>query len=184
MNIMTLVASFLIVLAGSAFAQSFDQYKTDKPIQIDANSLEVLQNEKKAIFKGNVVATQGDIRLKSDRMTVHYKQGGTSEQKDNAASPLSSGISKIEVDGNVFLATPQESAKGEKGVYQVDQKTIRLMGGVVLTRGQNVLKGSGLEYNLATGKSLLTGGVSAEDSGKPVSGGRVRALFVPDQTKK
>ena len=175
----------VILFASDGYAQEFKQYNTGKPISIEANSLEVLQNEKKAIFTGSVVATQGDIHLKSNKMTVFYKGGGLPGGETTSTATAGSGISRIDVDGNVFLATPQESAKGDKGVYNVDQKTIRLVGGVVLTKGQNVLKGSALEYNLATGKSLLNGGVSGTTAdGKPSGGGRVKALFVPEQGKK
>ncbi len=169
----------LVMLSSPLMAQDFTNMDTSKPIQIDANTLEVLQNEKKAIFSGNVIATQGEVRLKADSMTVHYKQG-----ESKSATPDNSKISKIEVNGNVFLATPKDSAKGDRGVYLVDQKVIRLMGGVVLTSGKNVLKGSGLEYNMATGKSVLAGGASATADGKSAGGGRVRALFVPEQGKQ
>jgi lipopolysaccharide export system protein LptA len=177
----TMYVFFVLFLMSTTavFAQDMSNYDTNKPIQIDANSLEVLQNDKKAIFSGNVVTTQGDVRLKADSMTVYYKQGET-----KSATPDNSKISKIEVNGNVFLATPKDSAKGEKGVYLVDQKVIRLTGGVVLTSGKNVLKGNGLEYNMATGKSVLAGGASATVEGKPATGGRVRALFVPEQSPK
>lgn len=176
------MTSLFVFFAASAAhaADDFKKYNTGKPISIEANSLEVLQNEKKAIFQGGVTASQGDIRLKANKMTVYYKGGGMPGADAGGAG---TGISRIDVDGNVFLATPQESAQGSKGVYDVDKKTIHLLGGVVLTRGQNVLKGSALEYNLATGKSLLSGGASATVDGKPAPGGRVKALFVPEQGK-
>lgn len=166
-----------LMLAGAqAHAQAFDKYDTAKPITIDADSLEVLQQEQRAVFRGNVVATQGDVRLKADAMTVHYSGGAAGE----SSAGTGNNISRIEVVGNAFLATPSETAKGDKGVYDVSKKVIRLMGNVVLTRGQNVLKGSAAEYNLSTGKSLMTGGVSAIE-GK--NGGRVRGLFVPNQVQ-
>jgi lipopolysaccharide export system protein LptA len=50
----------------------------------------------------------------------------------------------------------------------------------VLTRDKNVLKGDRLTYNLATGKSAISGGGAAAKSGGK---DRVRALFVPDGAK-
>jgi lipopolysaccharide export system protein LptA len=53
------------------------------------------------------------------------------------------------------------------------------MGGVVLTRGKNTLKGDTLVYDFASGKSVLNGGASTttKEGGKT----RVRALFVPEK---
>lgn len=159
-----------LLLPQTVLAQELSNYDTDQPIEITADSLEVIQPQKKAIFKGRVLAKQGSVNLKADRMTVFYSEGGNKESGANA-------ISKIEVDGNVFLATSTETAKGTKGVYDVTKKEIRLTGDVVLTREKNVLNGSSLVYNLASGKSLLTGGVSGSTG--ETSGGRVRGLFIP-----
>jgi lipopolysaccharide export system protein LptA len=87
-------------------------------------------------------------------------------------------ISLIEVEGNVFMATPDESAKGDKGDYQVDEKLLHLFGdNVILTRDKNILRGTEMVYNLETGRSVLT------NHGTKVgpNGGRVRGVFVPNQ---
>jgi lipopolysaccharide export system protein LptA len=129
-----------------------DKYDTKLPVEISSDTLEVLQQQNKAIFKGNVIAVQGKIRLNADTMIVHYKQ--KSDQPGQPASPAQpapagktdapgssaqgsmGAISLIEVEGNVFMATPEESAKGDKGNYQVDEKLLHLTGdNDILTRG-------------------------------------------------
>jgi hypothetical protein len=50
-------------------------------------------------------------------------------------------------------------------------------GNVVLTQGKNVLKGDRLVIDLKTGESRF------ENPGETGSGGRIRALFVPRDTK-
>lgn len=147
----------------------------DKPIEIAADSLEVLQADKKAIFTGNVIATQGNINMKAARMLVFYRDAAGASTTGGAAS--GQGIYKIEAQGEVFFASPQETAQGDSAVYNVDTDTIDLLGNVLLTREKNVLKGTRLNYNLATGRSVLVGGASAGGSG------RVRGLFLPQQTK-
>src|SRR5690606_21662694 len=112
-------------------------------IEVTADSLEVLQLDRRAVFRGNVVAVQGQVRLRSDVMIVTYRQGDERTQGENT-------ISRLDVDGNVFMTTPEETAKGDKGVYNVDKKEIVLQGNIALTRQKNVLKGDRLEYNLAT----------------------------------
>lgn len=173
----TFIAAMVILSGVGSFAQAQDapKYDTDKPIEITADTLEVLQNEQKAVFKGHVIAIQGKIHITSDSMTVHYRTG---DQKKEGAQ----AISKIVVKGNVLLATPEESAKGDTGIYNVDENKITLTGHVVLTKGENVVQGEHLEYDLKTGKSQIGGGVGAvanpAEPGQPAKG-RVRGLFVP-----
>lgn len=147
------------------------------PIEVTADQLEVQQANNLAIFKGHVVAIQGDVRLKSDTMTVYYSAQG---DKKAAASPAPGGgsIKKIDADGNVFLSTTEETASGNAGTYDVENQIITLNKNVVLTRSKNVLKGDKLVYNFATGKSVLTSGGAETKPGQ--GGGRVRALFVPE----
>ncbi|MDX2072742.1 MAG: lipopolysaccharide transport periplasmic protein LptA [Alphaproteobacteria bacterium] len=173
----------LCMLPGVALAQS-KSFDSKQPIEITSDQLEVHQAENVAIFTGNVVAIQNDVRLKSDKMTVYYtsaeEKKSDSGQAATQADAAKQTIKKIDVDGNVFLATPEETASGARGNYDVEGEEIHLYENVVLTRGANTLKGSELTYNFASGKSIITGGAVAEDAaGKGT--GRVRALFVPDK---
>lgn len=163
--------------------------KSNAPIEITSDSLQVLQQEHKAIFIGHVIAIQGDVRIKSEKMTVFYKgqENSTSDKSEKKAAsimPEKNSIEKILVENNVFLSTPQETAKGDNGIYDVVNNKIYLNNNVVLTRDKNVLKGDKLVYDLTTGKSELNSGtVAAENkaaTGKPQ---RVKALFIPADKK-
>ena len=172
--------------SASAYAADAGRFKTNQPIEINSDSLEVLQEESRAIFVGNVVAVQGDVRLKSDKMTVHYTQSkdkAATAPKDKGAAEGKSSIERIEVEGNVFLTTPEETASGATGLYEVTDKIIHLNDKVVLTRGKNVLKGDHLVYNMNTGKSVISSGSTATAAGAGKKE-RVRALFIPGEEKK
>lgn len=140
-------------------------HDTKQPIEITSDTLEVQKDQQIAIFEGNVDAAQGELNLRSDRLIVHYR---TNENGDST-------ISLIEAEGNVFLASPTEMGQSERGIYNVDTGMVELLGSVVLTRGQNVIRGNRLVLNLATGKSKMESGVSATGQRK-----RVKALFVPN----
>ena len=73
------------------------------------------------------------------------------------------------------MATAQETARGDSGNYDVVNDFVTLNGNVVLTRQNNVLKGTSLQYDIKNGRSKLIGGVSATGGG-----GRVQGLFVPE----
>ena len=166
----TAFAALVVLAPLTAPAQELLErnYDTSLPIEITADSLEVQQEQQIAIFRGNVDAVQGEISLRADELTVHYRADGGGE---------SNAVSRIVAEGNVLLSSPSETASGEHGVYDVDMDTVKLSGSVVLTRGENILTGSQLELNLVTGMSKMLGGTGGETA----SGGteRVKALFMP-----
>lgn len=158
-------------------AQAAPALDSNKPIDIAADTLEVRQQDKMAIFTGNVVATQGNITMKSGRMLVYYSAGDAPAASQEGGT----SISKIEADGGVFFTSPSETARSSKAVYEVSSEQIRMMGDVTLTRDNSVVKGAGLVYNLKTGRSMLTSG--AQDGNSSGDGQRVRGLFVPGKEK-
>lgn len=187
-----LLAAFALSVPLSAAAKSPLDIGSGKkrdnrtPIEVSADALEVLQEENKAIFSGHVVAIQGDLRLTSDNMTVYYNPNANKEGAKGKAKSENNAIRKIEALGSVFLATPEETASGTRGVYDVENQEIRLTGKVVLTRGKNTLEGESLVYNFATGKSKIVS--AAAETGAPQGEKgekkRVRALFVPEKEPK
>lgn len=175
----TLIFLSLMMAAFPVFAQE-TKLDTKQPIEITADSLEVAQKEQQATFSGNVVAIQGKMRITANKMQVFYRTG---EQVQGEAQ----AISRIAVDGNVFMTNASETARSASGVYDVDAGKLTLKKDVVLTRGENVVKGDVLEYDLDTGKSQIVGaGVATGGSDGNAEGGkkgRVRGLFVPGKTE-
>lgn len=168
-------AAFIVALGvgtglgiGHAWAQVGKGYDTSLPIEITADALEVRQEEQIAVFTGNVDAVQGELNLRADRLVVYYR----------ANAKESNAISLIEAFGNVFLSSPTETAQGEKGVYNLDTDTIELTGGVVLTRGESVIRGDRLDMDLASGRTRVSSTSVVTQQGDQGSG-RVKALFVP-----
>ncbi len=74
------------------FTKSHD---SSTPVEITADSLEVLQAENKAIFSGDVQAKQGSLDIRSTKMTVFYTKAGQQESQGR--------VSKVEIDNNVFV---------------------------------------------------------------------------------
>jgi lipopolysaccharide export system protein LptA len=161
-------AALALLAAGPARAQGVPPTGDGAaPIEIVADSLVVRQDERLAIFSGNVDATQGERSLRADELKVFYadeRAGG------------GQGIRRIEASGRVVVAEPGQTAQGDRGVYDPTAGRIRLDGNVVLTRGDNVVRGGQLEMDLATGTATVR---AARPGGPP--GERVRALFVPQE---
>ncbi|MAG96512.1 MAG: lipopolysaccharide transport periplasmic protein LptA [Alphaproteobacteria bacterium] len=169
---LALTLTLVVVTAPTPTQAQGNRDQTEQPIEITADQLEVQQDRRLAIFRGNVLAIQGTMRLRAATLVVHYRPA----KEDGMAE---SGISSIEASGRVFFSTAEETAEGDSGVYDVDKSTVTLKQNVVLTRGNNVIRGNRLVLNLESGRSKVEGAPTA--SGK---GGRVRGLFVPRKKPK
>ena len=169
---MTRLLMLALLLAASPVAaqSALKGHNIDAPIDVDAKVIDVVDANGKAIWSGDVRITQGDMKLNADTVTVFYsrsKKGG---------SPT---LERLDAQNNVRLVTPSESASGRYGIYDVTQKTITLVGGVTLTRGESVLRGGRLVIDLESGRSKLDGaGTSAGPGQAAVPGGRVTGRFV------
>lgn len=173
-NLLAVAAMFVCVgISSAASAQSAlsgGTFDTNQPLEITADSLEVQQAKQLAIFEGNVQVEQGEIRMRANKLVVHYSDSKSS------TSGAPANIRQIDATGKVFLSSPRETAQGDWGVYDVTNKHIDLQGNVVLTQGKNVLRGDKMTLNLVTGKSRVEGGPVSEGSK-----GRVKGIFIPEQ---
>ncbi|MFC3230430.1 lipopolysaccharide transport periplasmic protein LptA [Marinibaculum pumilum] len=170
------VALALLPLAPPAVAQlGTGSHDSSQPIEVISDELEVQQANNLAIFSGNVDAIQGEMRLRADKLTVHYRNNDQAEAQAEAAGAEAGGaITKIVAEGQVFVSSPKETGQGDVGVYDVEGQTIVLEGKeVVLTQGDNVIRGARAVMDLETGRSVV--------QTKP--GGRVRGLFIPNQNQ-
>ena len=169
---------FLITYPSLAFAADegrISGIKQDQEIEITAEQLTVLQKEELAIFTGSVEAIQGDARLKSDKMVVHYAKG-KNEQLETPE--MNHAINKMDVVGNVKIDQQDQHASGNKGTYFVADEKLELNGNVVLNKGGNIIKGEKLLYNMKTGQSDVFAGKNDQTPG------RVKALVIPKKKNK
>ena len=157
-------------------------FKTDPdaPIEIEADTLEVEQNAQTATFIGNVVAVQGTMRLRSDRLVVTYaqKSDATSSESDGTGG---TEITRIDAKSNVHvMSEDDQSASGDWAIYMVANSNITMGDAVILRQGENVIRGQKLYIDLNSGQARVEGGVTATDTENPGSG-RVKGLFQAPQ---
>jgi lipopolysaccharide export system protein LptA len=157
--------------------QGFSQNR-DQPVHIEAATLEVRDKQKQATFSGDVRVKQGDTGLRCKSLVVFYEQEGESGDKDKnlkAATPGPGGeqrIKRLEAHGGVVVTQKDQTATGDLGIFDMKANTVTLTGNpVVMTQGQNVLRGEKLVVD-------LTSGVSRVESSKGGQG-RVQGLFQP-----
>jgi lipopolysaccharide export system protein LptA len=153
--------------------QGFSQNR-DQPVHIEAATLEVRDKDKVATFSGDVKVKQGDTGLRCKSLVVFYEGNDADGKTLQAASPGPGGqqkIKRLEAHGGVVVTQKEQTATGETGIFDMKNNTVTLNGNVVMTQGQNVLRGDRLVVD-------LTSGVSRVESGKNGQG-RVQGLFQP-----
>ncbi len=113
-------------------------------------------------YTGNVIVTQGDMRLRADTVRLLIVGG----HADRAFA-----------NGHIVIDSPNSgTATGESGVYEVGPRIATLTGHVVLTKEKNVMRGQQLTVNLVTGVARLGGGGGVAGT---QGGGRVQGVFTP-----
>ena len=194
-GILALVLAFASAAAAQTLTNTFGglSENSDAPIDIESDMLTVYDAKKYATFKGNVKAVQGTTTLRAAELDVHYIGGaeklasgdGETVPVANPQAPQGTKdgnepqarISKIEARGNVVITSEDDqTTTSEWALYDVPAQTVTVGGNVVLSQGQNVLKGDRLVIDLTTGESRF------ENTGNAATGGgRIRALFMPKQ---
>ncbi len=141
--------------------QGFSQNR-DKPIRIDAASLEVRDKEKAATFSGNVKVVQGDTTMYCKVLLVFYDQdqpgGAQNKGAMKSASPGpggSSSVRRLEAKGGVRVEQKDQVVTGDTGIFDTKSNLVTVNGNVVLTQAQNVLKGDKLVVDMTTGVSRV-----------------------------
>jgi lipopolysaccharide export system protein LptA len=155
--------------------QGFAQNR-DQPVQIDARQLEVRDKEKIATFSGNVKVVQGDTTMRSQTLAVFYDGDGSTANALTSAQPGPGGqqrIKRLEVKGGVKVCQNDQIVTGDSGVFDMKANTVTLVGNVVLTKEQNILKGEKLVVDLTTGAAKIDGGK-----------GGVSALLIPSSIQE
>jgi len=155
-------------LAGApAFAEKADR---DKPVNIEADRVDLDDAKKEATFEGNVTLTQGTMQIKGDRIIVKQDADGFQygiafgkpayfKQKREGFEEYIEGFSeRLEYDGKLDKMQMFTNAR--------------------IQRGGDEVRGDYISYNAVTELfQVIGGGKSTATSGNPQ--GRVRAVIQP-----
>lgn len=151
------IVTLTLFSAGSALAQ------TEKPpvaVNIEADQMEILDADKKAIFRGNVDATRGNVNLKAAEVIVTYAEV---KQADGTAK---TDATNLDAKGDVTIKTPRETITGDWAKFDPQSNKLVVGGSVKLVQGSTVLTGKELRADLDTDRVEMTGG-------------RVKGSFLP-----
>jgi lipopolysaccharide export system protein LptA len=133
----------------------------EKPVQIEAASLEVRDKQKIATFTGNVHVVQGDTTMRCKVLVVHYDGDTQSGMKSATPGPGGSQqITRLVAKGGVVVTQADQTATGDNGLFDMKSNTITLTGNVVVSQGKNVVRGERLVVDMTSGVSKIDAGAS------------------------
>lgn len=141
----------LVLLPVGAFAQTdiaLGGISADPsaPVEVTADSLIVDQDSRSAVFTGNVVIGQGELRIAAGEVRVIYDEA-------------TGDIGQLLASGGVTFVTATEAAEAQNADYNLTTGFLTLTGEVLLTQGGSALSADSMTVNLADGTARMEGRV-------------------------
>ena len=149
-----------LLCAPGAAAQT--RHDTNAPIDFGADHIELQDRANRAVLAGNVAVKQAEMTLNAARMTVTY----TGQVLDGNPQ-----VSRLDASGGVTVRRPDQTARSQYAIYDLNRRVITMLGAVRLDQGGNTVNGGRLTINLDSGRAVIDG--SSVASGGGTGGGTV-----------
>ena len=150
------VAFGLVLAALTSGGDAYSQVRSpivssDEPIYVQSRAGELLRNECRGVYLGDVIATQGKSRLTTDKLTLLGSQ---------PAGPAGDcETDRFIAEANVLYTTPELRIRADRAVYDQTAEIITFTGKVSLRNANgSVMQGTVLVYSIADGKASITAG--------------------------
>jgi lipopolysaccharide export system protein LptA len=156
---------------GGFSASEFGRRK--EPITINSDALEYDYKGNVVVYRGDVQATQGPVKLRSDVLTVTFEQAGDRPAAETAGVPASNGtrrLRQIVATGKVRIDHGTRWATGGRAIFDQAARTVVLTEEPVLHDGANEVVGDRVVVYLDEDRSVVEGGRK-----------RVKAVLYPDK---
>ncbi|MFN3433580.1 MAG: LptA/OstA family protein [Sphingomonas sp.] len=163
----------LLLAAAPVVAQT--AHNSNAPIDFGADNIELQDKANRAVLSGHVAVKQAEMTLNAARMTVAYTGqvvGGNPQ------------VSRLDASGGVTVRRPDQTAKSQYAIYDLNRRVITMLGAVTLTQGGNTVNGGRLTINLDSGRAVIDGSSVRGGAGSTPGGavttapsGRVTGTF-------
>ncbi len=167
-----IAAALSVAMIAPACAQSlkFQPKNSENPIEVSAdNGLELQQDAKRAIARGNAKLVQGDVSVVADELIADYRD-------DN-------DIYRVYAVGHVTMKSASETATGDAAVYDVDKAVLVLTGDNIslVSADGTVTAHQTLQYWSNERVAVAEGNASAGDTQQhQIRGDKLIAFFRED----
>jgi lipopolysaccharide export system protein LptA len=137
----------LAIFATAVHAQGEKKVKKRAEGQtvITANKLDYNYRSNIAVFKGNVVVKDPEIRMTADEMSITLDR-------------TNSVVKQVVASGSVHVTFEDKIATGRNAVYNALKGEIELRGDAQIMRGEDIVKGDRIIFWMKEGKMVVEPG--------------------------
>lgn len=199
-----LMAAILFLAAGARIAAAADTQGLDfadqkgTPVEIYADGgLELSQDAKTLIARGNAKALRGRVTVTADTLTAYYRDkatpAGEAKAETKTAAPAAAGTSdelgggksevwRVQADGHVVIFTDTQRAYGDHADYNIDDAVVVLTGKNLrlTTANETVTARDSLEYWERRQQAVARGKAVAVRGDRRIQGDILVADYGPD----
>ena len=128
----------LLLVSALSFALPDDRLQ---PVNIEADSLELSQKTNQTVYRGNVVLTQGSLRIEADEIIISVEDGTL-----NTVSASGQQASLYQL---VAQERPPVLAKANTIFFNVEEDSLLLKGDANVEHGESRFAGNRIEYRIS-----------------------------------
>ncbi|MDB5562462.1 MAG: hypothetical protein JWN11_1880 [Hyphomicrobiales bacterium] len=148
------IAAILCLMLGAAPPLDTGKH----PVKVTADNFAIDEATHEAVFTGNVLVIHPRVTVWAAKVTAEYGSGGPSDVKTFIAT------------GSVKLKTKDQTATGDKAVFDPKTQLLHLTGNVLVVNASGKVNSPELVVDLDKNTSVFTG----------TKGGRVTSVFNPE----
>ena len=124
---------------GSPLAAALPEDR-NQPIHLEASRGQLDQKTGVSVYEGNVVITQGSMRLTADSVTIYIK--------DNNFQRMEATGAPVNLRYKPTVDKPEVQGVSQRVEYDVASAKVIMSGNARLTQGQDTFTGDRVEYDL------------------------------------
>jgi lipopolysaccharide export system protein LptA len=123
-------------------------YDANQPVEVTSDSLTIDQTSGQAVFSGNVIVHQGDLRMSAGQVRVIYSEADGRREVD-----------EVVASGGVLVTRGADAAEGREARFDVASALLTMSGAVLVTQGPTAVAGDRMVVNMRTGDGSVEGRV-------------------------
>jgi len=159
--VITCLAAFVSM---PAFAASTDK---EQPIEVEADSLEIRENDNISIYSGNVRLVQGSLNARSDKLVIHFDDDKNLVLMEMTGAPAS--FRQLDDENREMIG------QADKLDYYEPKSLLELKGNARFSNDRDLIEGSTISIN--TDNNNL-------QAASPEADKRVRVVIQPKGKKQ
>lgn len=148
------ISHLVLSLIGFTWVPTAWSDDSEQPIEIAADSALREEPSGKTMYRGDVVLTQGSLRIESDELVFI--------DNDSGATIISASGSPATLRQKPSSEAPEVIASADLIEYHENDERVRLLGNARITQDGAVITGSTIDYLVATQRVIAAGSSSGD----------------------